>query len=72
MVAELPGRSLMSVEILLSLQLPVLDANSVEEVSSGGVAKAERSGEREREREDIELANGSFGLYERFEVLLCY
>lgn len=70
MVAELPGRSLMSVEILLSLQLPVLDANSVEEVSSGGVAKAERSGERERE--DIELANGSFGLYERFQVLLCY
>ena len=60
----------MSVEILLSLQLPVLDANSVEEVSSGGVAIAVRSAERERE--DTELASGSFGLCERFEVLLCY
>ena len=58
----------MSVEILLSLQLPVLDANSVEEVSSGGVAIAVRSAERE----DIELDGGSFGLCERFEVLLCY
>ena len=58
----------MSVEILLSLQLPVLDANSVEEVSSGGVAIAVRSAERE----DIELDSGSFGLYEQFEVLLCY
>ena len=36
----------MSVEILLSLQLPVLKANSVEVESFGGVATAERSGKR--------------------------
>ena len=40
----LPGLSLTSVEILLSVQLPVLDAKSVD--SSGKVATAERSGER--------------------------
>ena len=37
----LPGLSLMSVEILLSVQLPDLEANSVD--SFGGVAIAERS-----------------------------
>jgi len=46
---DLPsGRSLISVEILLSVQLPGLNANSVDVESSGGVATAERSGQRKR------------------------
>ena len=46
---DLPsGRSLMSVEILLSVQLPDFNANSVDVESSGGVAIAERSGQRKR------------------------
>ena len=41
---------------------------------SGGsiLGRSGNSGEVLGEREDIELASGSFGLCERFEVLLCY